>query len=187
MSGNVLSFVGIFLCVYDCICKYFSKYRPNIEYKYIPLYDFSIKLQIQIQKNLYLNTVTNTNTYLPLILVSRGLPFQGTLFVSQLYFRHRRLRVGCHIFRANNDTAASTRFIHLCTTDNNGSCDGTRTRTRTRTYTHYITHRHTLYHKKLPLYKRCDGRVVKALDSKSNGIFPRRFEPCSQRIFSLFV
>ena len=30
----------------------------------------------------------------------------------------------------------------------------------------------------------CDGRVVKALDLKSNGIFPRRFEPCSQR--SLF-
>ena len=28
----------------------------------------------------------------------------------------------------------------------------------------------------------CDGRVVKALDSKSNGIFPRRFEPCSQRL-----
>ena len=27
----------------------------------------------------------------------------------------------------------------------------------------------------------CDGRVVKALDSKSNGIFPHRFEPCSQR------
>ena len=27
----------------------------------------------------------------------------------------------------------------------------------------------------------CDGRVVKALDSKSNGIFPRRFESCSQR------
>ena len=29
--------------------------------------------------------------------------------------------------------------------------------------------------------KCCDGRVVKALDLKSNGIFPRRFEPCSQR------
>ena len=28
----------------------------------------------------------------------------------------------------------------------------------------------------------CDGRVVKALDLKSNGIFPRRFEPYSQRI-----
>ena len=28
----------------------------------------------------------------------------------------------------------------------------------------------------------CDGRVVKALDLKSNGIFPRRFELCSQRI-----
>ena len=27
----------------------------------------------------------------------------------------------------------------------------------------------------------CDGRVVKALDSKSNGIFPHRFKPCSQR------
>ena len=27
----------------------------------------------------------------------------------------------------------------------------------------------------------CDGREVKALDSKSNGVSPRRFEPCSQR------
>ena len=27
----------------------------------------------------------------------------------------------------------------------------------------------------------CDGRVVKALDLKSNGSFPRRFKPCSQR------
>ena len=27
----------------------------------------------------------------------------------------------------------------------------------------------------------CDGRVVKAFDLKSNGIFPRRFESCSQR------
>ena len=26
-----------------------------------------------------------------------------------------------------------------------------------------------------------DGRVVKALDSKSNGIFPHRFESCSRR------
>ena len=33
----------------------------------------------------------------------------------------------------------------------------------------------------------CDGRVVKALDLKSNGIFPRRFEPYSQRCgFSKF-
>ena len=29
----------------------------------------------------------------------------------------------------------------------------------------------------------CDGRVVKALDLKSNGIFPRRFKSCSQRTF----
>ena len=29
----------------------------------------------------------------------------------------------------------------------------------------------------------CDGRVVKALDLKSNGVSPRRFEPCSQRYF----
>ena len=29
----------------------------------------------------------------------------------------------------------------------------------------------------------CDGRVVKALDLKSNGSFPRRFESCSQRNF----
>ena len=28
----------------------------------------------------------------------------------------------------------------------------------------------------------CDGRVVKASDSKSDGIFPHRFEPCSQRV-----
>ena len=27
----------------------------------------------------------------------------------------------------------------------------------------------------------CDGRVVKALDLKSNGVSPRRFESCSQR------
>ena len=27
----------------------------------------------------------------------------------------------------------------------------------------------------------CDGREVKALDSKFNGVSPRRFEPCSQR------
>ena len=27
----------------------------------------------------------------------------------------------------------------------------------------------------------CDGRVVKALDLKFNGVSPRRFEPCSQR------
>ncbi|KRX67825.1 hypothetical protein T09_6422 [Trichinella sp. T9] len=32
----------------------------------------------------------------------------------------------------------------------------------------------------------CDGRVVKALDLKSNGIFPRRFKSCSQRKFSIF-
>ena len=32
----------------------------------------------------------------------------------------------------------------------------------------------------------CDGRVVKALDLKSNGVSPHRFEPCSQRIFNLF-
>ena len=29
----------------------------------------------------------------------------------------------------------------------------------------------------------CDGRVVKALDLKSNGVSPRRFESCSQRVF----
>ena len=28
-----------------------------------------------------------------------------------------------------------------------------------------------------------DGRVVKALDSKSNGLCPRRFESCSVRLF----
>ena len=42
---------------------------------------------------------------------------------------------------------------------------------------------------KLELYEQleqgCDGRVVKALDPKSNGIFPHRFEPCSQRSFFL--
>ena len=29
----------------------------------------------------------------------------------------------------------------------------------------------------------CDGRVVKALDLKSSGIYPRRFESCSRRTF----
>ena len=29
----------------------------------------------------------------------------------------------------------------------------------------------------------CRGRVVKAIDLKSIGIFPRRFEPCRQRPF----
>ena len=29
----------------------------------------------------------------------------------------------------------------------------------------------------------CDGRVVKALDLKSSGIYPRRFESCSRQIF----
>src|SRR4029434_2910055 len=31
----------------------------------------------------------------------------------------------------------------------------------------------------------CDGREVKALDLKSNGVSPRRFDPCSQRISDL--
>ena len=31
-----------------------------------------------------------------------------------------------------------------------------------------------------------DGRVVKALDSKSNGLCPRRFESCSVRLFFFF-
>ena len=35
---------------------------------------------------------------------------------------------------------------------------------------------------KIFYHNSCDGRVVKALDLKSNGIFPRRFEPYSQRI-----
>ena len=34
----------------------------------------------------------------------------------------------------------------------------------------------------------CDGRVVKALDLKSNGVSPRRFESCSQRqYFATFL
>ena len=32
---------------------------------------------------------------------------------------------------------------------------------------------------------RCDGRVVKALDLKSNGVSPHRFEPCSQRFLTV--
>ena len=32
-----------------------------------------------------------------------------------------------------------------------------------------------------------DGRVVKALDLKSNGIFPRRFESCSRRYVFLYL
>ena len=34
---------------------------------------------------------------------------------------------------------------------------------------------------KFYLFSGCDGRVVKAFDSKSNGVSPRRFESCSQR------
>ena len=34
------------------------------------------------------------------------------------------------------------------------------------------------------MYWRCDGREVKALDSKCNGVSPRRFESCSQWIFT---
>src|SRR4029434_3177711 len=33
----------------------------------------------------------------------------------------------------------------------------------------------------------CDGREVKALDLKSNGVSPRRFDPCSQRSFALYT
>ena len=33
----------------------------------------------------------------------------------------------------------------------------------------------------------CDGRVVKALDLKSNGVSPRRFEPCLQRLLSILT
>ena len=36
------------------------------------------------------------------------------------------------------------------------------------------------------LTKKNFGRVVKALDLKSNGFYPRRFEPCSQRVDKLF-
>ena len=35
------------------------------------------------------------------------------------------------------------------------------------------------------MHNSCDGRVVKALDSKSNWKFPRRFESCSLRSFLL--
>ena len=35
------------------------------------------------------------------------------------------------------------------------------------------------------MYWRCDGREVKALDPKSNGVSPRRFDSCSQRFFSM--
>ena len=35
--------------------------------------------------------------------------------------------------------------------------------------------------------RRCDGRVVKALDLKSNGVSPRRFESCSRRIYWFIV
>ena len=44
-------------------------------------------------------------------------------------------------------------------------------------YTLLLTSTHVIYD-----FTSCDGRVVKALDLKSNGIFPRRFEPCSQRL-----
>ena len=36
------------------------------------------------------------------------------------------------------------------------------------------------------MQSRRDGRVVKALDSKSNGIFPHRFESCSRRNLFIF-
>ncbi len=35
------------------------------------------------------------------------------------------------------------------------------------------------------LISSCDGRVVKATDLKSVGIFPHRFKSCSQRIIFL--
>ena len=38
---------------------------------------------------------------------------------------------------------------------------------------------------RLPAHQGTDGRVVKALDSKSNGFCPRRFESCSVRNFFL--
>ena len=41
------------------------------------------------------------------------------------------------------------------------------------------------HRKKIKKLGSCDGRVVKALDLKSNGIFPRRFEPYSQRYFAM--
>ena len=41
------------------------------------------------------------------------------------------------------------------------------------------------HRKKIRKLGSCDGRVVKALDLKSNGIFPRRFEPYSQRYFAM--
>ena len=43
------------------------------------------------------------------------------------------------------------------------------------------------FHEKINtvIYNSCDGRVVKALDLKSNGDSPRRFESCSQRILFL--
>ena len=40
-----------------------------------------------------------------------------------------------------------------------------------------------MHHMRVNRHSSCDGRVVKALDLKSNGIFPRRFEPYSQRYF----
>ena len=47
-------------------------------------------------------------------------------------------------------------------------------------YTLLLTSTHVIYD-----FTSCDGRVVKALDLKSNGIFPRRFEPYSQRYFAM--
>ena len=42
----------------------------------------------------------------------------------------------------------------------------------------------SLLNKKYLANNSCDGRVVKAFDSKSNGIFPRRFESYSQRYYN---
>lgn len=43
-----------------------------------------------------------------------------------------------------------------------------------------------LFHLESNLATSCDGRVVKALDLKSNGVSPHRFEPCSQRFLPFF-
>ena len=43
----------------------------------------------------------------------------------------------------------------------------------------------TEFRKEFNITASCDGREVKALDSKSNGVSPRRFEPYSQRLIMM--
>ena len=63
MSG--ISFVGnlyVYLIVFENTDQIQTKYRPNIKYKYMPFCDF--QFNYKYKKNLYSNTIANTDTYL---------------------------------------------------------------------------------------------------------------------------